>query len=66
MEEDDTMRNYIKQTNRKLDLTETEVADLKAGIGDTNNTWDQAQKDLANALYAQGLKWGVIKQHLES
>ena len=42
MEEDDTMRNYIKQTNRKLDLTETEVADLKAGIGDTNNTWDQA------------------------
>ena len=47
-------------------MTEDNIHALENGINETNETWDKAQQDLADALHAQGLKWGVIKDHLDS
>ena len=66
IEEDDAIRQQLIQTNRRATITEDNIHALQNGILETNQTWDAAQEELAQALYNQGVKWRVIEQHLES
>lgn len=60
------MKHHLAHVQQHVHSAEHEVQELEQGIDDTNDTWDRAQRQLADALHRAGVQWGVIKAHLDS